>query len=297
MTSSLRNPDLVGFVPPAAVFAADWYTARLIGVFDPDQVIPSLLFGAGDCVLSAGGPLYRRPLSYRGEFPGGGSLSVAYGNDEELIVQGTSRAGAHVFDVLRECFPVHAVSRVDVCADYDFPGAFDALDEPLHYIARHPAMGRPAAVRVAGDWDYDEGGRTRYLGSMSSAYLIRLYEKGFELRSKFPDQEFSLDLVRVEAVIRPRSREKERAASLTLEELFASSPMGASVLSFLTSSEHIAQPPLRPASVDPEYWLARHYGKVLEKWLQYGDAELRAHLLTVLDRRGAAAPEPDLVTV
>ena len=64
--------------------------------------------------------------------------------------------------------------RVDACADFDAPGAFEALLAPCIEIKKeHKLRGEKA-----GDWeDFPEFGRTLYLGASTSAVKARMYEK------------------------------------------------------------------------------------------------------------------------
>jgi hypothetical protein len=67
----------------------------------------------------------------------------------------------------------HRVTRVDACADFDAPGAFEALLGPSIEVKKE----RRIMGGKAGDWDdFPEKGRTLYLGSQSSPVRMRLYE-------------------------------------------------------------------------------------------------------------------------
>lgn len=71
----------------------------------------------------------------------------------------------------------HRVTRVDSCADFDVPGAFEALLGPSTEVKKE----RRIMGGKAGDWDdFPEKGRTLYLGSQSSPVRMRLYEKGLQ---------------------------------------------------------------------------------------------------------------------
>ena len=72
----------------------------------------------------------------------------------------------------------HRVTRVDACADFDAPGAFEALLGPSIEVKKE----RRIMGGKAGDWDdFPEKGRTLYLGSQSSPVRMRLRE-GFAAR-------------------------------------------------------------------------------------------------------------------
>ena len=69
------------------------------------------------------------------------------------------------------------MTRVDACADFDAPGAAEALLAPSIEVKKE----RRIMGGKAGDWDdFPEKGRTLYLGSQSSPVRMRLYEKGLQ---------------------------------------------------------------------------------------------------------------------
>lgn len=265
-------------------FNFDWYGATLNGEIDPDRVAARLLHDSGAVGLTAGRGGFNYPNSYSGSFPGGGTLSVFYGRDKPVYVQGTSAAAAHVADVLRSFWPDHSVSRADVAFDVDEAGSFEKLWPAVHALTKGRA-GKPIKSELAGDWLDALHGRTYYAGGRASAFRVRVYEKGHEQRSSHPDQTFSLDWTRVEAQIRPaKSGDKRAAATATPAELFAWTPFGAAVLQVIADLQLTPHSPRRIEATDPEYWLARQYSAVLARWLLLPDADLRAVMVSTLDR-------------
>lgn len=124
----------------------------------------------------------------------------------------------------------HHVTRMDVAVDFDGPGTWDRLFP----ICRDLALGKEApgdprrrigelSVSQSGDWleDPDTGkplrdaGRTFYVGSFKSAVLVRLYEKGKQLRGLALDggADISEDLVRLEVQVRPDGAARMKAAT------------------------------------------------------------------------------------
>lgn len=265
-------------------FNFDWYGATLTDETDQDRVAARLLHDSGALGLSAGRGGFNYPFSYTGAFPGGGSLTIYYGKDKPVYVQGTSSAAPHVAEVLRRIWPHHTVSRVDVAFDVDEAGSFEKLWPAVHALTKGRA-GKPIKSELAGDWLDALNGRTYYAGGRASAYRVRVYEKGHEQRASHPDQTFSLDWTRVEAQVRPaKSWDKLAAASATPEELFAWTPFGAAVIQVIADLQLTPQSPRRVDSTDPEYWLARQYGTVLTRWLLLPDAELRMMMQDTLTR-------------
>lgn len=272
-------------------FNFDWYAATVLGVTDVDRVASRILHGSGALGLRAAGGRYNYPTSYLGEFPGGGSIQIFYGKNRDVFVVATSGAAPHVAAVLREVWPVHAVSRADVAFDVDEPGVFDRLWPQISAL-RFSRPGRPIASNQVGDWEDGIRGRTYYAGAFSSAFLVRCYEKGLEQASKHPDQKFSPDWCRVEAQNRPAKKaDKLAAASATPEELFAWTPFGAAVIKLIADLELTAHSPARVEATDPEYWLARQYSAILNRWLALPDHELRVIMMATL-KRALSDPQP-----
>lgn len=119
-------------------------------------------------------------------------------------------------EALRARFP-HRVTRVDACADFDVPGAFESLLVPSIEIKKE----RRIMGGKAGDWDdFPEKGRTLYLGSQSSPVRMRLYEKGLQpeyVHLKRPNW------TRIEVQVRPAKEAKEAFATLSPIDVWGAS--------------------------------------------------------------------------
>ena len=103
----------------------------------------------------------------------------------------------------------HRVTRVDACADFDEPGAFERLLSPCLDVKKQFRL----KGSKLGDWeDFPEDGRTMYLGSPASVSRVRLYEKGKQQEYKHLGRS---DWVRIEAQIRPAKEAKESFNSIT----------------------------------------------------------------------------------
>jgi len=102
---------------------------------------------------------------------------------------------------LRERF-WHNVTRVDACADFDAPGAFEGLLKPCLEVKRdHRLKGSKF-----GDWDdFPEDGRTLMLGAPTSTARVRLYEKGKQPEYRHLARN---DWVRIEVQVRPSKEAK-----------------------------------------------------------------------------------------
>lgn len=154
----------------------------------------------------------------RGFHQFGERLSVSEKGHEVMAVQwGGSHGDRVMFEVkgmhtpeaveaFREAFP-HRVTRMDSCADFDEPGAFDRLYGACMRVKKsHRLKGEHS-----GDWeDFPEEGRTLYLGGRQSAVRARLYEKGLHPDYRHLNRP---DWVRLEAQIRPATAEQKQAFS------------------------------------------------------------------------------------
>lgn len=103
----------------------------------------------------------------------------------------------------------HRVTRVDSCADFDAPGAFERLLGPCLSVKKaHRLKGSKL-----GDWeDFPDEGRTLYLGSPASVSRVRLYEKGKQPGYTHLERP---NWARLEAQIRPAKEAKESFNSIT----------------------------------------------------------------------------------
>ena len=108
----------------------------------------------------------------------------------------------------------HRVTRVDSCADFDAPGAFEALLGPSIEVKKD----RRIMGGKAGDWDdFPEKGRTLYLGSQSSPVRMRLYEKGLQPEYAHLQRP---NWARIEVQVRPAKEAKEAFSSLAPIEVW-----------------------------------------------------------------------------
>lgn len=180
---------------------------------------------------------------------------------DRSMIEVKGERSPEVVERLRASFP-HRVTRMDACADFDAPGAFEALLEPLIYVKRkHRLIGKKE-----GDWeDFPERGRTMYVGSTKSTTMVRLYEKGKQaeyLHLARPNW------ARAEVQVRPGTRDaKEEFAAVS-----AADAWGASVwtreFAALVLEDHIDPHPAgstwRQSDLETRLsWLCRQYGPTL----------------------------------
>lgn len=129
-------------------------------------------------------------------------------------VKGEHTPGA--VKALRSDFP-HRVTRVDSCADFDAPGAFERLLGPCIEVKKsHRLKGSKA-----GDWeDFPDDGRTMYVGSTASAVRLRLYEKGKQPEYRHLKRE---NWARIEVQARPAKEAKTAYSALSPIEVWGAS--------------------------------------------------------------------------
>lgn len=119
-------------------------------------------------------------------------------------------------EVIRERFP-HRCTRVDACADFDAPGAFDGLLGACQEVKQ----GHRLKGEKQGDWDdFPELGRTLYLGARSSACRVRLYEKGKQPEYRHLERP---NWTRIEVQVRPAKDAKTAFSALSPEQVWGAS--------------------------------------------------------------------------
>jgi hypothetical protein len=185
--------------------------------------------------------------------------SVQWGgvHGERSMLEVKGERTPEVVERLRSLFP-HRVTRMDSCADFDAPRAFQSLYRScLSVKRRHRLKGEKR-----GDWDdHPEQGRTFYVGSPQSVTMVRLYEKG-----KQPEyQHLSRDnWVRLEAQIRPAKEAKAEFASLSALDAWGASRWTRE-LAGLVLSDHVDPHPAgttwRKSERDTALeWMCKQYG-------------------------------------
>lgn len=129
-------------------------------------------------------------------------------------VKGEGTPGA--VDAFRERYE-HRCTRVDSCADFDAPGAFDSLlGACLEVKQAHGLKGERQ-----GDWeDFPELGRTLYLGSRQSVSRVRLYEKGKQPEYRHLDRP---EWTRIEIQVRPSKDAKTEFSALSPSQVWGAS--------------------------------------------------------------------------
>lgn len=167
-----------------------------------------------------------------------------------------------VVEALRASVP-HRCTRVDSCADFDAPKAFQRLYRGCRAVKRaHRVMGGKA-----GDWeDFPEKGRTLYLGAQSSATRVRLYEKG--LQPEYAHLGLR-DWCRLEIQVRPAKDAKDEFSKLGPLDVWGASRWTRDLAAELLR-EHVDPHPAGTVHrrTDDEaalHWMVKQYGPMLAR--------------------------------
>ena len=145
-----------------------------------------------------------------------GSIQWGGRQGERLMFEVKGEATPGAVEALRSRFP-HRVTRMDSCADFDEPGAFERLLGPCTEVKKaHRLKGSKA-----GDWeDFPEDGRTMYIGSPKSVTMARLYEKGKQPEYRHLNRE---NWARLEIQVRPAKEAKAAFSNVSPDDAWGAS--------------------------------------------------------------------------
>lgn len=185
--------------------------------------------------------------------------SVMWGGrqGDRVMVEVKGERSPGAVEALRSRFQ-HRCTRVDACADFDAPGAFERLVEVCKAVkAEHRLIGEKQ-----GDWDdHPELGRTAYYGARSSVARVRLYEKGLQPEYRHLERP---NWARLEVQVRPSKEAKTAFSKLSPVEVWGASAwtrqLAAQVL-----EEHIDPHPAGTTYRHTERdaalrWMCKQYG-------------------------------------
>lgn len=202
------------------------------------------------------------------------------GNGGKVHAFATSDAADNFMSLCRNEWPErHLVTRVDPAQDFNEAGAYDRVRRVAYRVAKARKMRFPQHL----DPLNPTAGRTQYIGSPTSDYRARLYDKGLEVIGK---QERKLqdsagmivntitgelvrpeDWVRLELQARPKGEEARRiAASATMEQIWTftewSAELARDALALDLERAYIRT---RKQSKDEESlrWMCQQYGALL----------------------------------
>jgi hypothetical protein len=189
-----------------------------------------------------------------------GSVQWGGRHGERSMIEVKGERSPEVVERLRGAFP-HRTTRMDSCADFDAPGAFDRLLGACMAVkAKHRLKGERK-----GDWqDFPELGRTQYLGTPQSVSMLRLYEKGRQPEYRHLGRN---DWVRAEIQVRPAKEAKTEFSKLSALDAWGASAWSRDLAGEILR-EHIDPHPAgtvyRKTSLDARLdWLCRQGGSTL----------------------------------
>lgn len=189
-----------------------------------------------------------------------GSVQWGGSHGDRSMIEVKGERSPEVVEALRAAFP-HRTTRMDSCADFDAPGAFERLLGACMAVkAKHRLKGERK-----GDWqDFPELGRTQYLGTPQSVSMLRLYEKGRQPEYRHLGRN---DWVRAEIQVRPAKEAKTEFSKLTALEAWGASTWSRELAGEILR-EHIDPHPAgtvyRKTSLDARLdWLCRQGGATL----------------------------------
>lgn len=257
-----------------AVF--DWYAATIVDAAEVEVEV-ELCGRLGAVAVPAKG-LHGYPMGTDFVRDGDVVAKMIWGGEAAPHVWASGSDAREVSALIREIWPGHYVTRVDVAYDFMEGEPWAALYESCVLVADYLDDGtpraRPLKVATLGDWVREDegfpGGRTLYVGSMKSPVLARLYEKGKQMRALYPDQleKYPEGWVRLELQVRPQDKARYEVAKLEPAAIWGTSRWARSLhgrvfggeVSAVLMAEH------RPAD-DERAWrfLLRQYGPLLRR--------------------------------
>lgn len=243
--------------------AWDWYecTVRGLGQSGHDLVLAGL--SAGLDLSSVAPSRAMHGYLHGAEVRRGDSVlaTVWWGGNPGVHVKASGSHSPEVAQVVRARWPVHAVTRVDACVDWDQAGLFDRLAPALLAYAAQCDI----TINQQGDWHRGQG-RTLYLGAVSSPVRLVLYEKGFEVGGGA-----SLNWVRIEVRVRPKGDARERVALWEPWEAFGAAGWLVGALERIGWGQLTAQSVgtvWRPSDAHrARLAMVRQYGATLSSWV------------------------------
>lgn len=186
-----------------------------------------------------------------------GSVQWGGAHGERTMLEVKGERTPAVVERLRGLFP-HRVTRLDTCADFDAPRAFQRLYRECVAVKR----GHRLKGEKRGDWeDHPEEGRTFYIGSPQSTAMARLYEKGKQPEYRHLGREH---WARLELQVRPCKVAKETFSHVDAAQAWGATRWSAQLAGRVLQDHvdpHPAGTTWRQSERDRALeWMCRQYG-------------------------------------
>lgn len=260
-------------ITPVAVF--DWYAATIDETALQVETELSRLLGA---IPKRARGLHGYPNGTDFLRDGDTIAKMIWGGQQSPHVWASGVDARDLAAVLRQRWPKHYVTRVDVA--YDFVDGEPWAELYAHSVAVADTLPngqprrRPLKLATLGDWVREEegfpGGRTLYVGSMKSPVLVRLYEKGKQMRNLYPDQldKYPEGWVRLELQVRPEGKARYEVATLEPSAIWGTSQWARALHQrvFGSSLSAVLMAAHRPSDDERAFrFLLRQYGPLLRR--------------------------------
>lgn len=258
----------------------DWYAAT---VPDDYQTVMGVLSN------NLGGEWVKKPRGLNG-YTTQFHLVDEFGLNATLLAGGNNGSNPHVFasgdsaiyfsKLVKESWPEHVVTRVDVAQDLYEPGLYSRLSQKIVDVAKHRKIQRLEYKGFANDGR--ESGNTLYLGSPTSPTRLRFYEKGKQLEQEYAKKGLAVpsghkDFVRLEIQYRPPKQMRENVAKMSFSDIWGVSHFTKDVAKMLLDldiEKVYIDPKKSPTDEQAIYWLLRQYSPLANRhggWSKFGN--------------------------
>lgn len=199
----------------------DWYQATIednpLAVLEQVRKLGQEVRGADSAARRW---RYRQGWEVLHETRGTVALVMCGGNGDKPHAIATGESAEAFAEVIRDHWrDRHLVTRCDAAQDFNEAGAYSRLRRVARRIAKANRLAFPQVC----DPLNPKAGRTQYVGSPSSDYRARIYEKGWEqfgkLAALFRKQGVELDVANVQHIVNESTGECVRPEDWTREEL------------------------------------------------------------------------------
>lgn len=196
------------------IFKFDAFVFRV----DLDIALVCKLFESLGFSLPAGSPKFGYRYCYQLELADLKHGLIQYGGDSVgsgVYVQVMGSHAGRVRDAVLSAGWTGYLIRADIALDFNGSEYFKKISSDLVELAKIKNL----KTSTVGDWVQGVGGRTLYVGSRTSAFMVRLYEK---YKQKGIDTNGE-ETIRLELEIKPYKHARLSAFALSASELVGSS--------------------------------------------------------------------------